>query len=136
MIGDDIRAARVAHQLSQARLAVLSGVPRARLRQLEDGGNVTLETLRKVVAQLPNLRSVSLGAVEIHTGAIDPTTARQAITDLLAAAYRVLAVLDAASHDPSPSSTAAARFEGGTSVTPDLERRLRELEAMVKAKSG
>lgn len=129
MLGEEIRLARIGHGLTQSKLARDAGVPRSQLRKLEEGGNVTLETVRKVLAQLPNLRSVSLGAVEMHTGAIDPTTARQAITDLIAAGYRVLAVLDAA----TPPPAAATRFEGGTRVDADLERRLRELEAAVQS---
>jgi hypothetical protein len=41
----------------------MAGIQRRQLATLEQGGNVTLSTLRKVLAQLPNLESFSLDVV-------------------------------------------------------------------------
>jgi transcriptional regulator with XRE-family HTH domain len=129
MLSKQIREAREQHGLSQARLARLANVHRTQLRQLEEGGNVTLETLAKVVAQLPNLRSLSLGAVQLHTGAIDPTAARQILIDLITAAGRALTLFEPAV--PAPPPAGATRYDGAAEITPELEARLRQLEALL-----
>jgi predicted transcriptional regulator len=58
-----VRRARTELGLSQKRLSELSGVQRRQLATLESGGNVTLSTLRKVLAQLPNLESFTIETV-------------------------------------------------------------------------
>jgi transcriptional regulator with XRE-family HTH domain len=50
-------------RLSQKKLSEMAGVQRRQLSTLEKGGNVTLSTLRKVIAQLPNLESFTIDAV-------------------------------------------------------------------------
>lgn len=65
-----VKRARAELGLSRKKLAELSGVQRRQLATLEAGGNVTLSTLRKVLAQLPNLESFTIetatGHVEHH----------------------------------------------------------------------
>ena len=53
---EEIRRARKDMDFSQAQLADLAGVQRRQISILERGGNVTLNTLRKVLSILPNLR--------------------------------------------------------------------------------
>ena len=129
MLAKQIREARVQHGLSQVKLARLADVHRTQLRQLEEGGNVTLETLTKVVAQLPNLRTLNLGAVNLQTGAIDPAAARQILIDLITAAGRALSLFEQAVPPPPPAG--ATRYDGATEITPELEQRLRELEKLL-----
>lgn len=52
-------------KLSQKKLAEQAGIQRRQLATLEKGGNVTLNTVRKVLAQLPNLESFTLDAVNV-----------------------------------------------------------------------
>jgi len=69
---DAIRAARNDMGYSQKRLAELAKVQRRQLATLESGGNVTLSTLRKVLAQLPNLTSFSIDGVHVDAIHADP----------------------------------------------------------------
>lgn len=145
MLHLQVREARIAHGLTQAKLARLADVPRTRLREFEEGGNITLETLKKILGQLPNLRTVNLGTVEIQTASIDPTAARQILIDLITAAGRALSLFEAAAPaparvpipeptpaEPAPDSEGARRFEGGMEISAGLEQRLRALEAAVR----
>ena|SRR5687768_12191218 len=129
MLSRQIREAREQHGLSQAKLARLANVHRTQLRVLEEGGNVTIETLTKVLAQLPNLRSVNLGAVQLHTGAVDPSAARQILIDLITSAGRALTLFEPVV--PAPPPAGATRYDGATEITPELEARLRQLEALL-----
>ena len=52
MLHLDLRDARQRQGISQRELAERAGVPRSQLQILEAGGNVTLETLRKIVEAL------------------------------------------------------------------------------------
>jgi transcriptional regulator with XRE-family HTH domain len=52
-------------KLSQKKLAEQAGIQRRQLATLESGGNVTLNTVRKVLAQLPNLETFTLDAVSV-----------------------------------------------------------------------
>src|SRR5688572_5667378 len=63
-LNEAIRAARIDLGLSQKKLAEMAGVQRRQLATMEQGGNVTLKTLRKVLVHLPNLTKFSLDAVE------------------------------------------------------------------------
>lgn len=63
LLHDAIHHARIELKLSQKKLSEMAGVQRRQLSTLEKGGNVTLSTLRKVMAQLPNLESFTIDAV-------------------------------------------------------------------------
>jgi Predicted transcriptional regulator with C-terminal CBS domains len=58
-----IRKARIELKLTQKQLADLAGIERKQLSTLERGGNVTLATVRKVVAHLPNMQPFTFGQV-------------------------------------------------------------------------
>ena len=53
---EEIRRARKDMDLTQGELADLVGIQRRQISSLERGGNVTLNTLKRVLAVLPNLR--------------------------------------------------------------------------------
>lgn len=68
---DEIRRARKELGLSQGQLSVLCGVQRRQLSTLERGGNVTLNTLRKVIGFLPNLEEFTFEQVRMKPTYID-----------------------------------------------------------------
>jgi len=67
----EIRRARKELGLSQGRLAELCGIQRRQLSVLERGGNVTLNTLRKVIGFLPNLEQFTFEQVRMKPTYID-----------------------------------------------------------------
>ena len=68
---EEIRRARKELGLSQERLAELCGIQRRQLSILERGGNVTLNTLRKVLGFLPNLQQFTFEQVRMKPTYID-----------------------------------------------------------------
>jgi transcriptional regulator with XRE-family HTH domain len=68
---DEIRRARKDLGLSQAQLAALCGIQRRQLSTLERGGNVTLNTLRKVIGFLPNLEEFTFEKLRMKPTYID-----------------------------------------------------------------
>ena len=133
MLHTEIRQARMDHGLSQSELARRAGIPRDRLRQFENGENITIDTLMKILAQLPDLRTVTLGAVEGRTAGVDLTEIRDAIAEWLESGRRVLALLESAMA-VRPGAGGATRHEPGLEITPDLEARLARLEAQVTSR--
>ena len=125
MLHDQIRQARVDHGYSQAELARLAGVPRERLRQLETGGNVTLETFQKIIAQLPRLKTLSLGSIDLQTRGASVTQIRDALAAWLEAGRQLLTLLESLPAEPAPEPEGRIR----PGMTPELEQRLRRLEA-------
>lgn len=140
MLHDQIRQARIDHGLNQSELARRAGIPRDRLRQFENGENITVETLMKILAQLPNLQTVNIGAVEVRTGAVDIAEVREAVAQWLESGRKLLTLLErivATPDYPGPGGGGATRHKGGTPVNQELEQRLAKLEAQINAtKSG
>ena len=66
LLHEAVRAARKDLGLSQKKLAEAVGIQRRQLATLENGGNVTLATIRKVIAHLPNLESFTIDAVKVE----------------------------------------------------------------------
>ena len=97
MLHEQVRDARIAHGLSQVKLARLAGVPRSQLRNFENGQGITLSTFLKIVGQLPKLERLTLGPTELRLQNIDVDGLRDTLTDLIAAAAGVLAVLQSMS---------------------------------------
>ncbi|HEY0143214.1 MAG TPA: helix-turn-helix transcriptional regulator [Thermoanaerobaculia bacterium] len=124
---EEIVKARLAARLSQVKLAELADVPRSQLRILEEGGNVTLQTLRKVVAQLPNLREMYLDGVAIRTDR--NAEVRDALRDLIDAANRLLRLMD------EPAALAAPEADRPAAPDPERERmaRIRRIDALIDA---
>jgi transcriptional regulator with XRE-family HTH domain len=69
---DAVRAARMEMKLSQKKLAEQAGIQRRQLATLEKGGNVTLNTVRKVLSQLPNLETFTIDAVNVDVRLKEP----------------------------------------------------------------
>lgn len=94
-IHEEVRNARKALGITPAELARRSGVPRSLVGRFESGGNITVETLVKLVRQLPNLDSVQFGDVKgiaAGPGADVPSLLRQhfaASQDLMSAVTRL-----------------------------------------------
>jgi transcriptional regulator with XRE-family HTH domain len=68
---EEIRRARKDLGLSQGQLSALCGIQRRQLSTLERGGNVTLNTLRKVIGFLPNLQEFTFEQVRMKPTYID-----------------------------------------------------------------
>lgn len=134
MLHEQIRQARIDHGLTQSELARRAGIPRDRLRQFENGENITLETLMKILAQLPNLESVTLGAVQARTGTIDVADVRDALAEWLESGRRLLTLLERAVPAPLPGGGGATRHEGSAPVSAELEARLARIEARIGGK--
>jgi transcriptional regulator with XRE-family HTH domain len=89
LLHEAVRKARQELNLSQKKLAEQAGIQRRQLATLEKGGNVTLATLRKVIAQLPNLESFTLDTVRVTVAQSPGDTERwkasmRAISDIFA----------------------------------------------------
>ncbi|HJQ37444.1 MAG TPA: helix-turn-helix domain-containing protein [Thermoanaerobaculia bacterium] len=108
---DAIRWARNDMGYSQKRLAELAKVQRRQLATLESGGNVTLSTLRKVLAQLPNLTSFELDGVQVDVPHPDPLSDPEyyQTLDMMFDAFQGLAKSLIAHRKSSPRDIAALR---------------------------
>lgn len=109
MIHAKARRARERAGLSQQSAAAKAGIPRSQLQLLEKGGNVTRETLEK-----------ALGAVGLQLAAVS--------REEIAAARRALRDLDAFLGLLAGGDAAAGEQE---ELSPDVQRSIRELDAMV-----
>ena len=121
MIHQDVRAARIAANLTVSEVARRAGVPRKQVQALESGANVTLETVRKIVPVLPGLHRVTLGGLEIVTANADLEAAQQAARDLLEVAKRLMTALGAAAvaevvPSPRAEDMAAKRERFATAI--------------------
>ena len=65
-----VRRARNELGLSPAALASLAGLQRNSVCALENGGNVTIETVRRVLRHLPNLQTFILETAIVEVRAI------------------------------------------------------------------
>jgi transcriptional regulator with XRE-family HTH domain len=117
MLHSEIRQARIEQGLSQSELARRAGIPRDRLRQFENGENITIDTLMKILAQLPNLETVTLGAVRARTKAVDLTEVRNAAEEWLESGRRLLASIDSVLAVQSGSGSDADHAVGVRSPT-------------------
>ena len=132
MLHEQVREARIERGLSQVRLATLAKVPRSQLRKFENGEGVTLTTFLKIIAQLPNLERLTLGATELQLQNVDVEALRATLTELIAAAAGVLAVLQTAVPRSAPQTASAA---GAVRHHPTITERQRaeELNAIAVA---
>ncbi|HEX6100992.1 MAG TPA: helix-turn-helix transcriptional regulator [Thermoanaerobaculia bacterium] len=138
MLHEQIRDARIAHGLSQVKLAKLANVPRSQLRNFENGQGIHLTTFLKIIAQLPNLERLTLGPTELQLQNVDLEGLRTTLTELIAAAAGVLAVLQTASPRSSAPDIATARDTGPVGAvrhhpTVTERQRAEELNAIALA---
>ena len=138
MIHDDVKQAREAAGLSVTDVARMAEVPRQQVYALEQGANVTIDTLRRIASVIPNLNRVTLGGMEITTANFDLEEARRAALDLFDVAKRLMTALGTVpAPPPSPpragqlSPSGRVRYGGTGSET---ERRTAEsLERLIRA---
>ena len=126
MLHEQVRDARIARGLSQVKLAKLAGVPRSQLRNFENGQGIHLTTFLKILAQLPNLERLTLGPTELQLQNVDLEALRDTLTELIAAAAGVLAVLQSVSPRGAPDSADAAA--GAVRHHPTITERQRAEE--------
>ncbi len=132
MLHEQVRDARIARGLSQVKLARLAGVPRSQLRNFENGEGITMTTFMKIISQLPNLERLTLGPTELQLHNVDLDALRDTLTELIAAAAGVLAVLQAA-NPRDASDTASAAGGAGRHPTITERQRAAELNAIALA---
>ena len=82
-----IKKARKELGMSQQKLAGLAGIERKQLSVLENGGNVTLATVRKIVAHLPNMQPFTIGEAK---GTVLPTLPPESKAEMALAAEKAL----------------------------------------------
>jgi transcriptional regulator with XRE-family HTH domain len=141
MLGSQIREARQQAGFSQEELARRSGLHRTQVQKLEEDANITLETLRKILSQLPNLKVITLGPVAVNSG-VDSEDFRRTVEDMVAQGRSVLLMLEAAKRAAAEAKAAAAAVTPPPAPPPpvrqvesELEARLRRLEAALYAGS-
>jgi transcriptional regulator with XRE-family HTH domain len=113
MIHLQVIAARQNRSISQRQLAILAGIPRSQLMRLESGENVTLETLQRVLTQLPELELQLM-----------PKGIREAAEEAQAAIARLVALVGSAPPvtAPTPAPRPFAWEEPGDEARGDIER--------------
>ena len=140
MFHEQFREARVAAGLSISEVARLAGVPRKQVYELEKGSNVTVETLRRIAAVIPNLKRVTLGGMEVVVDNADLEEARRAALDLFDVAKRLLSALGASPRSPSaaraaPEPAGAVRYSGGTEDDRRAGERVERMVLQQRARS-
>jgi len=133
VLHEQVRDARIAHGLSQVKLAKLAGVPRSQLRNFENGQGITMATFLKIVAQLPHLERLTLGPTELQLQNVDLGALRDTLTELIAAAAGVLAVLQSVSPRSTPDAADAAAGAVRHQPTVTERQRAEELNAIALA---
>jgi DNA-binding XRE family transcriptional regulator len=76
----EVREARIKAGLTQAGLARLAGVQRKQVIALESGKNVTLATVERIAAGLPELQYLAIGSVTLRL-AINFDESRKELTE-------------------------------------------------------
>jgi transcriptional regulator with XRE-family HTH domain len=140
MIHDEVRQARIEAGLSVMQVAELAGVPRKRVYELERGANVTLETLRRIVAVIPGLTHVTLGGMKIATTNVNEEEVRRAALDLFDVAKRLMtavgppspaaSVTPATAAETPPTGEGAVRFTPGTVGDRETAARMEQMVRM------
>lgn len=116
-----VREERKRRDLSQQALAAAAGVPRSQLTILENGGNVTVATLEKIVAQLPGLRlDLVPDTLDVDTILHSAREMQNFALALYGVAGQIIAVLD----PPPPPARRTANVPLDPSFDPALIERL------------
>jgi transcriptional regulator with XRE-family HTH domain len=121
LMHEAVRKARRELGLSQKRLAELAGIQRRQVATLEAGGNVTLATIRKVIAQLPNLEAFTLDGVKVTVGGTTPSAVAN---EMFSEAMEMLAI--------ALKSLAARAAEGGAPTDADIAA-LKRVNSVIQA---
>lgn len=137
MLQDDVKQAREAAGLSVTDVARMADVPRQQVYALEQGANVTLDTLRRIASVIPNLSRVTLGGMEVVTANADLEEARRAALDLFDVAKRLMAALGAVPGSPpvpprDASQSPVRRVRHGGTGSETERRTAQQLETMIR----
>lgn len=122
MIHEQARRARLAQKLTQEKLCEGSGLARSQVLRFEAGENVTLDTLFRYVSQLPELKTLTAGPVELELRHLDAAAVRSALLGFREATDRLLNALDGTTPEPPPAG--ASFFDAGSHVSPELAHKL------------
>lgn len=143
LLHEAVKKARKDLGLSQDKLSELAGIQRRQLAKLESGGNVTLATLRKVLAQLPNLETFTMDAVTATVRHYVPPEEKQKAVDtameLLSTAVRSLVAVLRDGAAPDENTMQGLRqaneiLHRGLGYSPeDAERRRQQMLAEATA---
>lgn len=122
MFGHQIRAARLALHLSEARLARDAKIQRSQLNDAENDRNITTDTLKKILAQLPNLTHLTIQPGAVPEMGTDVQTIRELTAQAMAALQRLMAAAGGAPPaDALPVQT--SNVQEVTEVVDDVETR-------------
>lgn len=128
LLHEAVRRARQELELSQVKLAERAGIQRRQLATLEKGGNVTLATLRKVIAHLPNLESFTLDTVNVNVNSVPMRLDQEKWLEAIQAisgVFNALAESISATGMPSPEALQALKDVNAqiyASVVPDKRK--------------
>ncbi|HJQ39370.1 MAG TPA: helix-turn-helix transcriptional regulator [Thermoanaerobaculia bacterium] len=125
MIHEEVKQARMAAGLSVTEVARLADIPRKQVYALEDGANVTLDTVRRIVAVIPNLHRVTLGGLDVVTANADLEEARRAAFDLFDVVKRLLSALGAV--PPAPQQSVVVHPRSGSKTERQTAQRLEKM---------
>jgi len=95
MLHEDIKQARLAAGLTVSQVSRLANIPRKQVYALENGENVTLDTVRRIASVIPGLQRATLGGMDVVMSNIDVDEARLAALGLFDVAKRLMAALGA-----------------------------------------
>ena len=133
MLEHDIKQAREAAGLSVSDVSRLASIPRQQVYALEQGANVTIDTLRRIASVIPNLNRVTIGKMEVVMANEDLEEARRAALDLFDVAKRLTAALGAIPSTPARQAPAPNRAVRRGGIGSETERRTaQQLEEMVR----
>jgi transcriptional regulator with XRE-family HTH domain len=116
MFGAQIRAARLALGLTESSLARNAGVQRTQVRLAERDGNITTDTLRKILSQLPNISHLHVS--EHDPGTVDASVVRDISSKVMAAAHYLYQYAGGPAGKPAGRASANAEIdeEEGTRI--------------------
>lgn len=109
MFGAQIRAARLALGLTESSLARNAGVQRTQVRLAERDGNITMDTLRKILSQLPNVSHLHVS--EHDPGTVDASVVRDISSKMMAAAHYLYQYAGGPAGKPAGPASANAEID-------------------------
>ena len=146
MIHQKVREERERLGISQSALARATGVPRSQIVLFESGGNVTLSTLDRILAEIPTLRHDVFRTDLNFDAAREAAAELQALAEQMqAAASKVIAELEPKPLPPPPPKPKAGPLPGGggaeiydalLEMTPELRAHLKGLVDEIEKSKG
>ncbi|HEU4888033.1 MAG TPA: helix-turn-helix transcriptional regulator [Thermoanaerobaculia bacterium] len=131
MLHEQIREARLKAGLSQVKLAELAGIQRSLIQNLEDGRNVTLDTLRKIVPHLPSVQSLNLGSFDPKPSVT--AALRNEVRQMISAGQHILDLLDGPSQRAAAPPRVARRAGGRVPEKPRWQEGVNDTDLVREA---